>query len=191
MINPIKKNCTNWSERQGYKPEIIVVHISAGSLTSMDNWFSTPNSQASAHYGVSKDGLTLYQYVDESKMAWANGRVNSPSFSLYKPGVNPNLYTISIENEGYDLIYASSAQLDLLCELIRDICKRHSIPMDRDHIIGHFQIDSVNRPYCPSPDHSIMDKIVARLKTDTEEMVSLMCPKSRVEVIKSIINLIK
>ena len=35
--------------------------------------------------------------------------------------------------------------------------------MDRDHIIGHFEIDAVNRPYCPSPDHSIMDKIVGLL----------------------------
>jgi N-acetylmuramoyl-L-alanine amidase len=190
MINPIKKICSNWSERQGYKPELIVVHISAGSLTSMDNWFSTPNSQASAHYGVGKDGKTINQYVDEGKMSWSCGRVNNPNFALYRPGVNPNLYTINIENEGQDLAFAPESQLQLLCELITDICKRHSILMDRTHIIGHFQIDSMNRPYCPSPDHSVMDKIVARLKTGTEEMVAVMCPKSRVEIIKNIINLI-
>lgn len=189
MINITKKQTNNWSERQGYIPEIVVVHISAGSLTSMDNWFATPGSQASAHYGVGKDGKTVNQYVDESKMAWANGRVNNPSFTLYKPGVNPNLYTISIENEGQDLAQAPEAQLSLLCELITDICKRHKIPMNRDHIIGHFQIDSLNRPYCPSPDHSVMDKIVSRLET-TEQMVPVMCPISKVEIIKQIINLI-
>jgi N-acetyl-anhydromuramyl-L-alanine amidase AmpD len=155
----------------------------------MDNWFSTPGSQASAHYGVSKDGKVVNQYVDESKMAWANGRVNNPTFTLYKPGVNPNLYTVSIENEGQDLSQAPEAQLQLLCELITDICKRHNIPMNRDHIIGHFQIDGINRPYCPSPNHSIMDKIVSRLET-TEQMVAVMCPISRVEIIKKIINLI-
>jgi N-acetylmuramoyl-L-alanine amidase len=190
MINPIKKICSNWSERQGYKPELIVVHISAGSLTSMDNWFSTPGSQASAHYGVSKDGKIINQYVDESKMAWANGRVNNPTFVLYKPGVNPNLYTISIENEGMDLALAPEPQLQLLCDLIKDIAQRQNIPLDRDHIIGHFQIDALNRPYCPSPDHSIMDKIVARLKTSPEEMIAVMCPISKVEIIKKIINLI-
>lgn len=162
----IKNICKNWSERDGYKPEVIVVHISAGSLTSMTDWFNTPNSQASAHYGIGKDG-TILQYVEEDKKAWSCGRVNNPSFKLYKPGINPNLYTINIENEGMDLDKAPLEQMRKLCELIKDIAKRWGIPCDRDHIIGHFQIDAINRPYCPSPDHSIMDEIVLLLKEDT------------------------
>lgn len=176
MLNITKKLCNNWSEREGYKPELIVVHISAGSLTSMTNWFSTPNSQASAHYGVGKDGSIL-QYVEEDKKAWHAGRVNNPSFKLYKQGVNPNLYTIGIENEGQDLQFAPEIQLKSLCELIKDISKRHNIPMDRDHIIGHFQIDAINRPYCPSPNHSIIDKIVGML--NEEQLVSV--PRKLIE----------
>jgi N-acetyl-anhydromuramyl-L-alanine amidase AmpD len=155
----------NFSEREGYKPELIVIHISAGSLTSMDSWFNTPNSQASAHYGVGKDGVTVHQYVQEDKKAWHAGRVNNPSFTLYKPGINPNLYTIGIENEGLDLDKAPVEQIRTLCELIKDIAARWNIPLDREHIIGHFQIDAINRPNCPSPNHAVIDEIVALLKT--------------------------
>lgn len=166
----IKNLVKNFSSREGYKPELIVIHISAGSLTSMTNWFSTPNSQASAHYGVGKDGSIL-QYVEEKDKAWANGRVNNPSFSLYKPGINPNLYTISIENEGMDLAQYTDNQMQSLIELIKDITSRWNIPLDRDHIIGHYEIDAINRPYCPSPDHSIIDEIVSLLKVeDTVEV---------------------
>lgn len=159
MINIIKKQCNNFYERKGFKPEIIVVHISAGSLSSMDSWFANPLSNASAHYGIGRDGVTIHQYVEEDKAAWANGAVSNPTFKLYKPNVNPNLYSISIENEGQDLMLAPAEQLNLLCELIKDICKRHNIPMDRDHIIGHYEINALNRPNCPSSTHAIIDII--------------------------------
>jgi N-acetyl-anhydromuramyl-L-alanine amidase AmpD len=167
-MNIIKKICGNWSERGNYKPDTIVIHISAGSLTSMTNWFSTPGSQASAHYGIGKDG-TILQYVEEDKKAWSNGNIKNPSAKavLSRPGINPNLYTLSIENEGQDLQYAPQVQIDTLCALIKDIAGRWNIPLDREHIIGHFEIDAVNRPYCPSPNHNIMDKTVGLLAEDT------------------------
>lgn len=173
----IKQNLVkNFSSREGYIPELIVVHISAGSLTSMTNWFSTPNSQASAHYGVGKDGSVL-QYVLEENKAWHAGRVNNPSFVLYRKNLNPNLYTIGIENEGQDLQYAPEIQLKTLCELIKDIAKRWNIPIDRNHIIGHFQIDAINRVYCPSPNHSIIDKIVEMCK----EEETVVIPRKLIE----------
>lgn len=189
MINITQKPSPNWSERDGFLPELIVIHISAGSLTSMDNWFSTPNSQASAHYGVSLDGTKVNQYVQETKMAWTNGRVNNPTFKLYKPGINPNKYTISIENEGQDLAAAPETQLVTLTALIKEVAARWNIPLDRDHIIGHFQVDAVNRPYCPSPDHSVMDRLVARLVP--EELVCIKVPKSKLEAITNYLNNLK
>lgn len=180
MLNITKNICKNYSEREGYKPEIIVIHISSGSLTSMASWFNTPSSQASAHYGIGKNGSIL-QYVEEDKKAWACGRVNNPSFTLYKQGINPNLYTINIENEGMDLSLAPAIQIKTLCELIKDIAKRNNIPLDRDHIIGHFQIDAINRPFCPSPTHSIIDKLLVLLKE--EDLVSI--PRKLLEEVSS------
>lgn len=174
MLNITKKICKNWGERKGYKPEIIVIHISAGSMTSMTSWFNTPNSSASSHYGVGKDGSIL-QYVEEDKAAWTCGRVNNPSFKLYKPGVNPNVYTINIENEGQDLSKAPEIQLHVLAHLVKEIATRYNIPLDRDHVIGHYEIDIVNRPYCPSVDHSIMEKlmdVVYNIDSSTTEFIN-------------------
>lgn len=186
MLNITKIPCRNCGDRGFFKPEIIVVHISTGTMASMDSWFAQPVSQASAHYAVGKDGTTVHQYVEEGLAAWANGRVINPSFKLYKWGINPNKYTISIENEGTDLSIAPDVQINLLLELIRDVARRWSIPLDRDHIIGHYQVDAVNRPFCPSPDHAVMDRLVARLQT--EEMVSVQVPKSKEQQVRNFIR---
>lgn len=187
MINVTKKICKNWSEREGYKPDVIVIHISAGSLTSMTNWFSTPGSQASSHYGIGRDG-TVLQYVEEDKKAWTQGRVNNPSSKIVKsrPGVNPNLYCLSIENEGQDLSLGTIVQIRTLLELIKELSTKWNIPLDRDHIIGHYEIDAVNRPHCPSPNHNLLDSLVKKL--GQSEMVSILVPRSKVEVIKEFIK---
>ena len=187
MTNITKKICKNWSERSGYKPDVIVVHISAGSLTSMTSWFSTPGSQASAHYGIGRDG-TVLQYVEEDKKAWTQGNVKKPTSKivLERPGINPNLYCLSIENEGQDLGLGTIVQINTLVDLIKEVATRWNIPLDRDHIIGHYEIDAVNRSHCPSPNHTMLDMILKRLVQS--EMVSILVPRSKVDIIKEFIK---
>lgn len=189
MINITQKPCSNWNERDGFKPEIIVVHIAAGSLSSMDSWFAFKGSMVSAHYGTSEDGKEVHQYVAEDKAAWGCGKVRNPSFKLFKPNINPNKYTINIENAGVDLSLASSAQLSTLSELIKDIAGRYKIPLDRDHIIGHYEVNPIDKPFCPSKTHSVMDKLVSDLTA--EEWVCVMCPRSKVELTKMFIKNLK
>jgi N-acetylmuramoyl-L-alanine amidase len=160
----IQKPCPNFRVgRNGYKPEIITIHIMAGSLAGTDSWFASPTSQVSSHYGVGLKG-EVHQYVKDEDQAWTQGYVNNPTFKLYKPGVNPNAYCLSIEHEGFDLSNGTEAQLNASAELIRTLAARHNIPIDRDHIIGHYEIDKTRKPNCPSVDKSIMDKLVARAK---------------------------
>lgn len=164
-MNIIQKQCPNFSVgRDGFKPEIIVLHIMAGSLSSATSWFATPVSQVSSHYGVGFKG-EVYQYVKEEDVAWTQGLkvppVNKPpTFKLYKQGVNPNKYCISIEHEGEDLSKAPEAQIKTSVELIKDIAKRWNIPIDRDHIIAHYEVDPTRKPNCPTPDRTFIDKIV-------------------------------
>ena len=33
----------------GYRPELIVIHVIAGSLLSADRWFNNPDASVSAH----------------------------------------------------------------------------------------------------------------------------------------------
>lgn len=163
-MNIIQKPSPNFVPGRGiYKPEVIVLHIMAGTLQGTDAWFMNPNSKVSAHFGVGFNG-EIHQYVRESDTAWANGIVNSPSFRLYKPGINPNLYTLSIEHEGFNLTDASDAERNGSVELIKNLCATYNIPIDRDHIIGHYEIDLLRKPNCPSVDKSIIDAIVAKAK---------------------------
>lgn len=177
-MNIIQKPTPHFTKgRAGYNPEIIVIHISTGSLSSCISWFANPISQVSSHYLIGIKGEVI-QFVDEKDKAWANGGVFKPTYKLYKPNVNPNLYSVSLENEGTDLAKAPATQLSTLVELIKDICGRYNIPIDRDHIIAHWEISTVNKVNCPSSDHSIMDKIVAMCKP-IEEMVNIVVPKSK------------
>lgn len=151
----------NFTEgRNGYKVELIVIHIMAGTLAGTDSWFGSPKSKVSTQYGIGKKG-EVHQYVGEGDMAWHAGRVSNPSFKLYKPNVNPNWYTIGIEHEGEDLskditpeMHAASASM------IASIAKRHNIPLDRDHVIGHYQVFD-QKPNCPATDKSIIDDLLS------------------------------
>jgi len=154
--------------RGSQKPEVIVIHIMAGTLIGTDSHFSSPSSQVSTHYGIGLNG-EVHQYVKEEDTAWGNGlRVppinKAPTFKLYKPGLNPNSYTISIEHEGQDLNNGTEQMFASSVELIQSIAKRWNIPIDRDHIIGHYEIDPTRKPNCPGVDKSIMNKLVARAK---------------------------
>lgn len=176
-MNITQKPSPNFNARIQFKPELIVVHIMAGTLVGTDSWFATPTSQVSAHYGVGLNG-EIHQYVDEKNRAWHAGRVDHPSFTLYKPGINPNDYTIGIEHEGTDLSKSPQNQLQTSVDLIKDICTRWNIPIDREHIIGHYQVYSL-KPDCPATDKSVIDKMIAMAQPAEEELVSIQVPKSK------------
>lgn len=171
----------NFGSRDGYKPELFVIHIMAGTLAGTDSWFSSTKSGVSSHFGVGKNG-EVHQYVPIQQTAWTNGIVNNPSFRLFKPNVNPNKYTITIECEGYDLKDAPETQLKTISELLQRLGAEYNIPLDRDHIIGHYQVDNKKKPNCPATDKSVLDKLVEMCK---DEEVTLTVPKSKLVKIRN------
>lgn len=132
--------------RGGYKPQAIVVHIMEGTLRGTDAWFANPDSRVSAHYGVGKDGA-VHQYVLDADQAWHAGRVYKPSWAGVHKGVSPNRYTVGIEHEGYATDVWPEAMLNASAALIREVCARWSIPIDRAHIVGHRELYA--RKTCP------------------------------------------
>lgn len=158
--------------RNGRVPTAIVLHVMAGSIAAADSWFADPYSNVSAHYGIAKDG-TVHHYVHESDMAWHAGQPNQSSWDLLVPGVNPNLYTIGIEHEGGPADIWPDAQKQASAELVAAVAARWNISIDREHIIGHYQIDGVNRPNCPAYDKSIIDQIISLAKTKVASNPSL------------------
>lgn len=184
MLNIIQKPTKNFTAgRKAYSPQVIVLHIMVGSLIGTDDWFSRTASQVSANYGVGFGG-EVHQYVKDEDTAWAQGNVNTPTFKLYKPGVNPNLYCLSIEHEGYDLSEAPVKQLNASVELIQALSTKYGIPIDRDHVIGHYEINRLDKPNCPSVDKKILDVIVARAKGNTPKSEIL----DKIEELKTMVE---
>lgn len=156
--------------RDGLKPEAIVIHIMEGTLAGTDAWFQNKPtaSNVSAHYGIGKNG-EIHQYVNETDAAWHAGRKSSNApFHLVqeRPRVNPNKYTIGIEHEGRanddwtNEMYAASAAL------IKDICHRWNIPIDKKFIIGHRDIYTVKS--CPGSQVNI-NKLIALARGQVTE----------------------
>lgn len=182
---------TNSSSRDGHIPTIIVDHISGGSMGSMDNWFqSSGNKVSSAHFGVSKSGL-IHQYVSINRMAWANGLSAADSRKApaevvkEKAPINPNKYSVSIEHEGTDgtLTEAQFAATVWLHKYISAEVERlygKPVALDSKHVIGHFQVDPVRKPYCPGPNFpwirlyaAIEPKEEINVKTDVKVTVKV------------------
>lgn len=146
MIYEFIKTGNYWEGRGGLTPEAIVIHITDGPASACIDWFLRPESQVSAHYLVTRKGR-VYQFVKERDSAWHAGRVVKPRWRLLREGVNPNYYTIGIEMEGWDEEKPTFIQTVVTAILIGVIAKRWKIPLDKDHVIGHNQID--RRKACP------------------------------------------
>lgn len=97
----------------GNNPRIVVLHIMQGSLAGTDNWFRDPSAQASAHFGVGRDG-TIFQWVDTADEAW------------HAAGGNP--YTIGIEHEGYSGQSLTESQIQADAGIVRWANRVHDIP---------------------------------------------------------------
>jgi N-acetylmuramoyl-L-alanine amidase len=149
--------------RKQYRPEAIVIHILQGSIADAGEAYRNTATGKSSHYAVGSNG-EVQQFVSEMDTAWHAGRVKDPSWPLIKAAgrglyINPNYYTISIDHEGQvdsewsREMYAASAAL------IKDVCTRWNIPIDREHIIGHNEIFAQNS--CPG------------LKVDLNKLVTL------------------
>lgn len=138
----------NFHEGRSGTIDAIVIHVTEGDAASVKSWFNNPDANVSAHYMVQKDG-TVVQFVHEADTAWHAGRVDHPTATIVEKhgGRNPNDWTIGIEHEGDGTHELTEAQRAASIALIRDICERRHIPLDRHHIVGHREIYSLKT--CP------------------------------------------
>lgn len=158
-MNMTQKSTPNQSSRNGYKPCLIVWHIADGTYNGTVAWEQNPESQVSSHFVLGQNG-EITQLVPLDKAAWTQGVVNQPTHPYVKAhsGVNPNLYCVSIECEGRwsetkgaltDKQLAAAAELTryIVAEVKR--IYKVDIPIDREYMIGHCEINPVTRPHCP------------------------------------------
>jgi len=139
----------NFSSRHGRVPIGTCNHITAGAFPGCLNWLCNPESQASAHYLITQMGV-IYQLVADENAAWHAGIVNRPNWPLYD-GTNPNRYLIGIENENLGGGQLTELQYQANLWLEKVLAQKWGYPINTDTLIGHYRIDSVNRPNCPGP----------------------------------------
>jgi len=182
-----------------WKPDIVVIHIGEGSLgyiyeKTLGQIYSTfVHEERSSHYAVGENG-EVNQYVEETDMAWGNGVIDRPSAELVKHrgNLNPNLYTISIEHEGYASADITQKQYESTAQLVKEICRKWSIPIDRRHIIRHDEIRKSKN--CPGKiDVGRIVNIVNKPETNATSSTSkeLVLIQQKISWIQAIINSLK
>ncbi len=163
-----------WS---GNTKDYVVIHGTAtcGTQTGYELATSpefTDGKTKSVHYINDRNDSPVYQVVREHDSAWGNCCVTGNACAdgtLPHPGTgdchdpwlimdhNYNVNSISIENVKHDCDNAdglTTVQYNKLVALVHDICLRNGIPMRRatdasGGIIGHFDLDPVNKARCP------------------------------------------
>ncbi|RST18769.1 N-acetylmuramoyl-L-alanine amidase [Streptomyces sp. WAC05374] len=111
----------------------VVIHVVQGDFPTALKVFKDPEHGAATHYVVRKDGH-IAQMIRELDVAFHAGDRDM------------NERSIGIEHEGFvdrpqdftDAMYASSARLTA------GICARYGIPVDREHIIGHVEVEGTD-----------------------------------------------
>lgn len=155
------------------------MHIAQGGYDAAVSWLTDAqaNPNSSAHFVIAKDGR-ISQLVSIKDGAWANGLAwvadatqpnggywnnprgvkVAPSWKDIISGVNPNLYTISVEHEGFYQDQWTQEMYDannkLLAWIAAQLGQTPAAPFQfvaHRSLIGHYEIDPVDRANCPGP----------------------------------------
>ncbi len=166
----------NYSERRGQIPFAIIFHIMDGTLAGTDSWLQNKSSGVSYHYGLGNRG-EIHQYVQEEFAAWHAGKVDNPTWKHYG-GINPNWITIGIALEGRPGDPVSEEMFNSLLSLTADIVTRRRIEVNREYLVGHYEIRTPARANCPGPAFP-WNKLLQELASPTAEIATI--PKWKAE----------
>ncbi len=154
-----------YHRRRIWPIDTVVLHTTEGGLQATLNEFQSSPRHVSAHYVVARDGR-VFQMVSEDQIAFHAGFVSAGPESRFL-GTNPNAYSIGIEIVNPSIIRGPvdfpMAQKVAVFALVKDVVERNHIPIDRDHLVGHSEIDPTSRKD-PGPGFP-WDELLAYLQT--------------------------
>ncbi len=164
---------SNFGSRGKYIPIMIVNHITDGEEavrtsdeheeSAVENTFISPNSNASAHFDILRDGR-IKQYVKISDKAWTQGiSVDDVKYALSpivrQMGINPNAYCVSKEYEAYsghggsgDITeeqFLSGCWLDKFIQAEVKKLYGTTLQLNSTFMLGHKDIDPHRRKFDP------------------------------------------
>ncbi len=147
------KPSPNYSSRpsgNAGKVAMVIIHTCEGGYSGCVGWLRNTQAGASAHYVVKENGAETSQLVRESSKAWhiaATYKCNlNSNTECARNGASSNNFTVGIEHAGYGSQSSwPTAQIEASARLTCDITQRHGIARDRQHIVGHGQLQPYNR----------------------------------------------
>lgn len=171
----------SYGRRGSNVPDVIVCHITEGNIEGAIATLKGPKLKRSSNYVVGRDGRVV-ELVSIMSAAFCNGTqsINPFAANYYKKATskivksrsaNANYYTISIEHVGFskdggtltELQIQASADLIKFIKAEVKLIYDYDIPIDREHIIGHCEIDPKNKSLCPGlkfPYAEIMKRVI-------------------------------
>lgn len=168
-------------KKRGFKPFLLhCMHITGNKNTASmpaglgpgtgtgaeASWLARPRSPSnpgnSAHSYIARDGAIMHFYPT-SYAGWNNGPLLRPNMKLDSvkkivnlhdtKGVNPNeVFVRETESTGYSGSHPlTKSQRESLAYLIAADSIEWDIPINRETVLVHADLDSVNRSSCPFP----------------------------------------
>jgi hypothetical protein len=159
-------------------------HVTDGNDSR--DYLQNANNGSSVHFLIREENGqgVVYQFMPVTWAAWGNGtwseanpympawvRALLPALRDGKDNIND--YTVSIEHERkwpFTTTLPESMKAATIA-LQEWLCREYpSIVVDRDHIIGHYQVDNIRRPNCPGgPGGALFpfEDIISAIKAQT------------------------
>lgn len=175
-IKPVALACIHIT---GNKNTAAMPDLRAAAKAERD-YANRPDSKGpSAHYYVARDGWAIEAIDPIKHWAWSNGDVNAPNLAnpgikavlaaTQAKGINPNqAYVLEFENVGFPGDYPITLpQKTAMAAIIAREAKRTGLPISRQTVHGHWEINSVDRWRCPSggPYHeTFLNDVITRAK---------------------------
>ena len=175
----VRKVETAATSARGLPVEAVVCHVIQGARRTMDTWAAERPvvHKASYHFVIATDGK-ITQYVPISQRAWHAGRVPDESqatalWGLYKPGINPNDWTIGVGAEGMSATSWNPAQHEGCLTILRWLEEEWDMSINEDTLATHAQLDPVSRANDPGPNFSrewLLDHMVTPQDGDDQAL---------------------
>ena len=191
-MKEIQKNSPNhYKGRFGWKSDILVCHQTGGvSVEAALNYYLNAAGQCSPNDVIDING-DIYHLVSYDDAAYCNGtQTTDPNKKLYYKNAtsklvksrkaNANFFTYSVEFVHCAKGDITEAQIQAVIWLLKNRIIPHAkskgvdFKVDRDHVIGHCEIDPAGRSFCPGKNFPY-DRIIKGVLAEEKEYDVTAC----------------
>ena len=117
----------------------VVLHTTEGSYNGAISWFQNSTSDVSSHYVLRKSDGEITQMVSDDRKAWHACSNNNDTIGLEHEGASSSASTWTPQ------------MLEASARLTAWLVVTYDIPIDRDHIVGHGEIQPSHCSYRYDP----------------------------------------